>query len=152
MPTNNKPIHFLDPDSKTNGTRYRSVLCDSNTVYLDVTQKKISQKRRQNAIDDTIRLRSDFKACDQSYYTTDKNRVTCKNCKLKLAGKTRNGPFLDLLWEARFVGDKKSGGWVVLGDGIVRRLLPGVGRKIQDAALDIVRKHNTQIRLEARMK
>lgn len=141
----NRPIHYSSND-KINGTKYRSVLCDSRVVYLEYeTQRKKSQHRRQNAIDDTIRLRTDFKACDQGYYTRDKKKVTCKNCKRLLKGEKRNGWFGEQRWKPMFVGDRKHGCWLVIGDGVVRKIFVGANRKNNEAAQRAANEYNREM-------
>lgn len=141
-----RPVHFLDPRSKVNGTKYRSSLCDKRVVYLEKeTQKLGPQKKRKNAIDDTIRLRTPFKSSEQGYYTRNRKAVTCKNCRRIMAGKKKGNWLGDSRWEVRFIGDKKNGGWIVIGDGALKKIFPGASRKNREEAQRIVNEENRKL-------
>jgi len=141
-----KFIHFLDPNSKTKDTIFRSVLCNKRTIFLEYeTQKKRARPRRKNAIDDTIRLGFDFKGFDQGYYTKDKNKVTCKNCKMMMEGKKKSWKLEEDFWNPIFVGTIKAGGWIVVGVDGVQKMFPGASRKNHETAKEMVRKHNQKI-------
>lgn len=126
---NNRSIHFPDPKNKSNGSMYRSVLCDKRTVYLEYeTQKGIS-----------------YRSFDQGYYTRDKNKVTCKNCKRLVEGKKKGSWLGDSRWETCFVGTKKLGVWIVIGDGALKKVFPGASRKNREEAQRIVNEENRKL-------
>lgn len=128
-------IHFLDPNSKVNGTKYRSVACDKRAIYLEHEVQKKKPQRKCGPLD-TIKLGVDYSADTQSYYTRDIKKVTCKNCKRNLGILKKKKKVAR--WEAKFIGTTKAGGWLVMEDGVVRKMFPGSGRKNHEVALAIV--------------